>query len=108
MRSLKRRESVVKHLAPTITTSSTGSKTVTWVGTPATLSGFVQPLDSVHFRGLYGERSDRMQAIFLPNGTFAVGDGIWIGSESTALPPWIIVSVKAWLDMTSLIVEKRS
>ena len=108
MRNLKRRESVVKHLAPTKTTGSLGSVISTWSGTPASLTGFVQPLSSSHFRAEYGERADKMKLIILPNGSFAIGDGIWIGDESTSLPPWIIVSVAAWLDLTSLTIEKRA
>jgi hypothetical protein len=71
------------------------------------LTGFVQPLNSSHARAEYGERADRMKLIILPNGSFEIGDGIWIGDESTSLPPWIIVSVAAWLDLTSLTIEKR-
>jgi hypothetical protein len=48
-----------------------------------------------------------MKQIILSNGTFAAGDGIWIGTESTSLPPWIIVSVAQWNDLTTLTVEKR-
>lgn len=107
MRVLKRRESVIKHLAPSQTTGSLGSVISSWSGTPTSLTGVVQPLSSTHFRAEYGERADRMKLIILPNGTFNVGDGIWIGSESTALPPWLIVSVAAWLDLTSLTVEKN-
>jgi hypothetical protein len=107
MRHLKRRESVIKHLAPTQTTGSLGSVTVSWSGTPTSLTGVVQPLSSSHARAEYGERADRMKLVILPNGSFAIGDGIWIGDESTALPPWIIVSVAPWLDLTSLTIEKR-
>jgi hypothetical protein len=107
MRHLKRRESVIKHLAPTQTTGSLGSVTVSWSGTPASLKGVVQPLSSSHARAEYGERADYMKLIILPNGTFAIGDGIWIDDESTALPPWLIVSVGEWLDLTSLTVEKN-
>ena len=108
MRVLKRRESVIKHLAPTKTTGSMGSVISTWSGTPASLTGVVQPLSYSHFRAEYGERADRMKLVILPNGAYNIGDGIWIGSESTSLPPWLIVSVSAWLDLTSLTIEKRA
>jgi hypothetical protein len=107
MRSLKRRESVIKHLAPTQTTGSLGSVVSSWSGTPASLTGFVQPLNSSLFRAEYGERADRMKLVIVQNGTYNIGDGIWIGSESTSLPPWIIVSVSAWMDLTNLTIEKR-
>ena len=108
MRHMKRRESVVKHLAPTQVTGSLGSVISTWSGTPASLKGVVQPLSSSYMRAEYGERADRMKLVILPNGSFSAGDGIWIDDESTALPPWLIVSVAAWLDLTALTIEKRA
>ena len=108
MRVLKKRESVIKHLAPTQVTGSLGSVTVSWSGTPAQLKGVVQPLSSSYMRAEYGERADRMKLVILPNGSFSAGDGIWIDDESTALPPWLIVSVAAWLDLTALTIEKRA
>ena len=108
MRVLKRRESVIKHLAPTQATGSLGSVTVSWSGTPASLKGVVQPLSSSHARAEYGERADRMKLVILPNGSVSAGDGVWIGDESTALPPWLIVSVAEWLDLTALTIEKRA
>lgn len=106
MRYLKRRESVIKHLAPTQTTGSLGSVTVSWTGTPAEIAASVQPLSSAHVKTEYGERAERMRAVILPNGTYAIGDGIWLAGETTATPPWLIISVGAWLDLTALVIEK--
>jgi hypothetical protein len=107
MRHLKRRESVIKHLAPTQTTGSLGSVTVSWVGTPLSIQGIVQPLSSSHARAEYGERADRMKLIMLQNGDYEIGDGVWLEGELATNPPWIIISVSPWLDLTSLTIEKR-
>ncbi len=108
MRHLKRRETLIKHLTPTLSTGSMGSVTVTWTGTPATVHGDVQPVLSAAMRTEYGERADRMRLVILPNGAYAVGDGIWLDGENTANPPWLIVSVAAWQDLTALTIEKRA
>jgi hypothetical protein len=49
-----------------------------------------------------------MKQVFLPNGSYSAGDGVWLSGESSALPPWLIVSVGKWLDLTSLTIEKRA
>ena len=110
MRTLKRRESTIKHLKPTSTVGGMGSVTVTWAGTPAEVSAVVQPMDEASMRSItgteYGITPDKMRAVYLPNGTYADGDGIWLSGESTALPPWLIVSVAAWHDLTRLYIKK--
>ena len=108
MRHLKRREQAIKWLTPTLSTGSMGSVTVTWTGTPATVYGDVQPVSSAAMRTEYGERADRMRLVILPNCAYAVGDGIWLDGENTANPPWLIVSVAAWQDLTALTIEKRA
>jgi len=108
MRHLKRRETLIKHLAPTLSTGSMGSKTVTWTGKPAEAYGDVQPVSSAAMRTEYGERADRMRLCILPNGSYAIGDGIWLGDEATTDPPWLIVSVSKWQDLTSLTIEMRA
>lgn len=108
MRHLKRREQAIKWLTPTLSTGSMGSVTVTWAGTPATANGDVQPVSSAAMRTEYGERADRMRLVILPNGAYVVGDGIWLDGENTANPPWLIVSVAAWQDLTALTIEKRA
>jgi hypothetical protein len=108
VRHLKRREQAIKWLTPTLATGSMGSVTVTWTGTPATVYGDVQPLQSSQMRAEYGERADRMRLVFVPNSTYKTGDGIWLEGENTADPPWLIVSVAAWQDLTALTIEKRA
>ena len=108
MRNLKRREETINILSPTKTTGAFGSVTVSWTGTPLSIKAFVQPLSSSYFRSEYGERADRMKQVFLPNGSYSAGDGVWLSGESSALPPWLIVSVGKWLDLTSLTIEKRA
>ena len=108
MRHLKRRETLIKHLAPTLSTGSMGSVIVTWTGTPAQVYGDVQPLQSSQMRAEYGERADRMRLCILPNGSYAIGDGIWLDGEATTDPPWLIVSVSKWQDLTSLTIEMRA
>ena len=113
MRHLKRRETLIKHLTPTLSTGSMGSVTVTWTGTPAQVYGDVQPLTGIGnynmaARTEYGERADRMRMIILPNGSYAVGDGIWLDDEATTDPPWLIVGVAAWQDLTALTIEMRA
>jgi hypothetical protein len=49
-----------------------------------------------------------MRLVILPNGAYAVGDGIWLDGENTANPPWLIVSVAAWQDLTAMTIEKRA
>lgn len=87
-----------------------GSVVVAWTGTPAEVSAVVQPMDEASMRNItgteYGITPDKMRAVYLPNGTYADGDGIWLSGESTALPPWLIVSVAAWLDLTRLYIKK--
>ena len=107
MRNLKRREETLKILSPTKTTGSLGSVIVSWVGTPLSIQGIVQPLSSTHARAEYGERADRMKLIMLQNGDYEIGDGVWLDGELTTNPPWIIISVSPWLDLTSLTIEKR-
>ena len=108
MRHLKRREQAIKWLTPTLSTGSMGSVTVTWTGTPATVHGDVQPVSSAAMRTEYGERADRMRLVILPNGAYAVGDGVWLDGEATTDPPWLIVSVSKWQELTSLTIEKRA
>ena len=113
MRHLKRREQAIKLLTPTLSTGSMGSVTVTWTGTPATVHGDVQPLTGTGTynqaaRAEYGERADRMRLVILPNGAYAVGDGVWLDGENTANPPWRVVAVSAWQDLTALTIEKRA
>ena len=108
MRHLKRRETLIKHLAPTLSTGSMGSEIVTWTGKPAEAYGDVQPLQSSQMRAEYGERADRMRLCILPNGSYAIGDGIWLDDEATTDPPWLIVSVSKWQDLTSLTIEMRA
>ena len=108
MRHLKRRETLIKHLAPTLSTGSMGSVIVTWEGKPDEAYGDVQPVSSAAMRTEYGERADRMRLVILPNGAYAVGDGVWLDGENTANPPWLIVSVAAWQDLTALTIEKRA
>ena len=108
MRNLKRREQAIKWLTPTLATGSMGSVTVTWTGTPATVYGDVQPLQSSQMRAEYGERADRMRLCILPNGLYAIGDGIWLDDEATTDPPWRIVSVSKWQNLTSLTIEMRA
>ena len=108
MRHLKRREQAIKWLTPTLSTGSMGSVTVTWTGTPATVHGDVQPVSSEAMRMEYGERADRMRLCILPNGSYAIGDGIWLDGEATTDPPWLIVSVSKWQDLTALTIEMRA
>jgi hypothetical protein len=37
-----------------------------------------------------------------------IGDGIWLDDEATTDPPWLIVSVSKWQDLTSLTIEMRA
>ena len=108
MRHLKRREQAIKWLTPTLSTGSMGSVTVTWTGTPATVHGDVQPVSSEAMRTEYGERADRMRLCILPNGSYAIGDGIWLDGEATTDPPWLILSVSKWQDLTALTIEMRA
>ena len=113
MRHLKRRDQASKWLTPTLSTGSMGSVTVTWTGTPATVYADVQPITGVgnfnqSARAEYGERADRMRMAILPNGAYAVGDGLWLDGENTANPPWRVVAVSAWQDLTALTIEKRA
>jgi hypothetical protein len=48
-----------------------------------------------------------MKLIMLQNGDYEIGDGVWLDGELTTNPPWIIISVSPWLDLTSLTIEKR-
>ena len=106
MRNLKRREQTIRWLSPSTTTGALGSVVSNWSGTPTSIKAFVQPLSSSHFRAEYGERADRMKLAIVANGDYAIGDGVWLESE-TGNPPWMIVSVDAWLDLTNLTLEKR-
>lgn len=106
MRTLKRREQTIKHLKPTSTVGGMGSIVVSWTGKAAEIAASVQPLSSAHIKTEYGERAERMRAVILPNGTYAIGDGVWLAGETTATPPWLIISVGAWLDLTALVIEK--
>lgn len=108
MRNLKRREETINILSPTKVSGTLGSVTVSWTGTPLSIKAFVQPLSSSYYRAEYGERADRMKLVILPNGSYSAGDGVWLSGESSALPPWLIVSVGKWLDLTSLTIEKRA
>jgi hypothetical protein len=49
-----------------------------------------------------------MRLCILPNGSYAIGDGIWLDDEATTDPPWLIVSVSKWQDLTSLTIEMRA
>ena len=104
MRHLKRRETLIKHLAPTLSTGSMGSVTVTWTGTPAQVYGDVQPLQSSQMRAEYGDCADRMRLCILPNGSYAIGDWIFLYDVSTTDPPWLNVSVSKWQYLTSLTI----
>lgn len=106
MRTLKRRETTLKWLKPTIKTGGLGSVTVEWIGDPKTVIGTVQPLTSEAARREYGERADKMRLAIVPNGAYETGDGIWL-AEDMVDPPWLVVSVSAWQDLTSLTIEKR-
>ena len=108
MRTLKRRETALKWLKPTIKTGGMGSVTVEWIGDPITIKGAVQPLTSEAARREYGERADKMRLVITPNGNYETGDGIWLAGEADASPPWLVVSVSAWQDLTSLTIEMRA
>lgn len=107
MRNLKKRQETIRWVSPISVNGSLGSVTVGWTGTPTSTKGFVQPLSSSHFRAEYGERADRMRVIILPNGDYEIGDGVWLYGELTTDPPWIIISKGAWLDLSSITIEKR-
>ena len=106
MRHLKRRETLIKHLAPTLSTGSMGSVTVTWTGTPAQVYGDVQPLTSESARREYGERAEKMRKVILPRGEYEVGDGVWLQNETGSTPPWLIASVANWA-LTELVIERK-
>lgn len=115
MRTLKRRETALQWLKPTIVTGGLGSVTVEWTGTPQTVRGTVQPMSgasqgasSVAARVEYGERADRMRLVIVPNGEYETGHGIWLQGEDSTEPPWLVVSVSPWQDLTVLTIEKRA
>lgn len=108
MRTLKRREQTVRILSPTVTTGALGSKTASWTGTPASIQADVQPLSSSAQRAEYGERADRIMTVILPNGSYDIGDGVWLAGESTADPPWLVIGKAAWRDLTNLTIERRA
>lgn len=85
-----------------------GSVIVTWTDTPLSIGAAVQPLSASYLRAEYGERADRMKLIILPNGAYTAGDGVWLTGENAALPPWLVISVAQWLDLTALTIEKRA
>jgi hypothetical protein len=107
MRNLKKRQETIRWVSPSSSVGTLGSVTPSWSGTPHSIKGFVQPMSSNHFRAEYGERADRMRVIILPNGDYEIGDGVWLYGELTTDPPWIIISKGAWLDLSSITIEKR-
>lgn len=109
MRTLKRREQVIKILAPTVSTGSAGSKVTTWVGTAADVKADVQPISSSARIEEYGQRIDNMRLAIVQVGTLAeIGWGVWLAGESAASPPWIIVSKAEWSGLINLVIEKKA
>lgn len=107
MRNIKRREQTIRWVPPTVVLGALGSVTAGWGSTPTSIKAWVQPLENSPFRAEYGERADRMMVAYVPNGEYEISDGVWLEGE-TGNPPWVIVSVKEWNDLTALTIEKRA
>ena len=107
MRTLKRREKLLKIISPGEVKGAYGSVITGWSGTPVEVKGIVQPLNSASARTEYGERADHMRLVIIPKATSCeIGWGVKITGE-TGTPIWKIVSVAEWLEHTSLIIEKQ-
>lgn len=110
MRILENRKVEIKWLKPTFTSGTLGSKTANWTGTPSTIMADVQPMKDMSIQtgsqSEYGELANRMRSVYVENGLFEHGDGIWLPGESLSDLPWRVTSVSKWRDITILYIEK--
>ena len=109
MRTLAVNQQTVKIIAPSNVTGTLGSKTLSYAGTPTSVTGATaQPLSSAHARAEYGARADRIRLLLLPlDTTVKENYGVWLAADNTSLPPWVVISVSVWSTHIACHIERR-